>query len=453
MAVLIVAASPLQSDEGKQTILLSKHNFAAGSPAGIRSASEQRVCTFCHTPHGAKIAVPLWNHKDSTVAEYGVYTSSTLQSQLGQPGAADSSKLCLSCHDGTVALGNMADYGIIPFLQGSQYTIPASSPSNLYKGTGLAANHPFAFNPSNTVETQKPPVKDAVRLDREGRVQCTTCHDPHNEYIDPTVGKFLVESNARSALCLTCHTKLGRNTSSHRQPLNATDDTLYTAAQGAHTGYSGVSINGCESCHRPHNPTVSSRLLKAPEENTCYACHNGSVASTGNIQAEFQSKRYIHPVSTTPSVHDASEGPRSPQFQVPEKSVGAPRTAERPDCHDPHSGTLTTAVPPAVKGALLNVPGINNSGTEVARAAFEYQICFKCHADSANKPQYSDNGNSGIGFGRNPKRQTNQFNPSRYNTRSEFSSFVSGHPVVNPRGLSAGFWRRSSKLAIGGAWL
>jgi predicted CXXCH cytochrome family protein len=440
LAVLIMAAaSPLQADEGKQAILRSKHNFAAGSTADMRAAAEERVCIFCHTPHAAKAAVPQWNHSESKVAEYGMYSSSTLQSQIVQPAPADSSKLCLSCHDGTVALGNIADGSTIPFLQGSQATIPASSPSNLYKGIGLAANHPLAFKPANTLETQKPPAKDAVRLDPDGRVQCTTCHDPHNEYIDPTVGKFLVESNVRSALCLTCHTKLGWDTSSHRQPLNATNDTLYTTAQGAHTGYAGVSNNGCETCHRPHNAAVSARLLKAPEENACYACHNGSVASGGNIQAEFQTKRYVHPVSTTPSVHDASEGPQSPRFPVPEKSVGVPRHAECADCHDPHSSNSTTAVPPAVKGALLNVSGINTSGAEVPHAAFEYQICFKCHADSANKPQYSDNGNSGIGFGRNPKRQTNQFNPNRFNTRSEFSSFVSWHPVANPRGLSAGF--------------
>jgi predicted CXXCH cytochrome family protein len=438
IGVLLACATPLRAEEGKQAILHSKHNFAAGSTAEVRATTEQRVCTFCHAPHLAKPAVPLWSHQDSAVADYGPYSSSTVQSQIGQPGSADSSKLCLSCHDGTVALGNMADGATISFVQGPQYRLPASSPSNLFRGAGLGANHPFAFQPSNTPETVTPPVKAAVRLDAQGRVQCVSCHDPHNEFIDPTVGKFLVESNARSALCLTCHTKLGWSASSHRQPANTATDQLYTSAQGAHTGYSGVANNGCESCHRPHNASVSSRLLKSPEENVCYSCHNGSVTTNGNVQSEFQSKRYQHPVSTTPSTHDASEGPRSPQFPIPEKSVGAPRHAECPDCHDPHSSNSTAATPPSVKGALLNVFGISSSGAEVARAAFEYQICFKCHADSANKPQNLDSGNSGIGFGRNPKRQTAQFNPNAYNTRLEFASLVSWHPVVNPRGLGTG---------------
>jgi predicted CXXCH cytochrome family protein len=433
-----VIPSFLNAADGKQTILGSKHNFAVGSTAEVRATAEQRVCIFCHSPHLPKPAPMLWSHEESAVAEYGPYSSSTLGSQVGQPGTSDSSKLCLSCHDGTVALGNMADGASIPFLQGTQYRLPASSSSNLYKGTNLAANHPFAFQPANTVETQAPPSKDPVKLDPTGRVQCTTCHDPHNEFIDPTVGKFLVEANARSALCLTCHNKLGWNASSHRQPANTTVDPLYTSAQGAHTGYAGVANNGCETCHRPHNAALASRLLKGTEESVCYACHNGSVTSSGNVQTEFQSKRYMHPVSITPSVHDASEGPRSPQFPIPEKSAGTPRHAECPDCHDPHSSNSAAAIPPAVKGALLNVSGINAQGAEVAHVTSEYQVCFKCHGDSANKPQSQDRGTAGIGFGRNPMRQTEQFNPNAFNTRLEFSSLVSWHPVINPRGLSSG---------------
>ena len=216
IAALVAGMSLLHAADGKQTILNSKHNFAVGSTAAVRSTNEQRVCTFCHAPHLAKPAPMLWSHAESAVTAYGTYSSSTLGSPVGEPGAPDSSKLCLSCHDGTVALGNIADGASIPFVQGTQYRLPSSSSSNLYKGTNLAANHPFSFQSTNTAETQPPPAKNPVKLDSQSRVQCTSCHDPHNEFIDPTVGKFLVESNARSALCLTCHTKIGWSASSHR---------------------------------------------------------------------------------------------------------------------------------------------------------------------------------------------------------------------------------------------
>jgi len=44
----------------------------------------------------------LWNHQMSSVTNYIVYTSPTLKAVVGQPDG--SSRLCLSCHDGTVAL-------------------------------------------------------------------------------------------------------------------------------------------------------------------------------------------------------------------------------------------------------------------------------------------------------------------------------------------------------------
>jgi predicted CXXCH cytochrome family protein len=38
----------------------------------------------------------------------------------------------------------------------------------------------------------------------EGRVECVSCHDPHNQQ---GLDDLLVKSNRRSALCLTCHLK------------------------------------------------------------------------------------------------------------------------------------------------------------------------------------------------------------------------------------------------------
>ena len=84
----------------------SKHNLSA-SGAGALLASKDaadrstEICIFCHTPHTAKKA-GLWNRHDSTAA-YTPYRSTTIKANIGQPTGA--SKLCLSCHDGTVALG------------------------------------------------------------------------------------------------------------------------------------------------------------------------------------------------------------------------------------------------------------------------------------------------------------------------------------------------------------
>ncbi|MEZ5936155.1 MAG: hypothetical protein R3F54_30485 [Alphaproteobacteria bacterium] len=71
----------------------------------MRATEEDEVRVFCHTPHAANQDAPgpLWNRALST-ATYTPYSSLDAIG-LDQPGG--SSKLCLSCHDGTIAVGSV----------------------------------------------------------------------------------------------------------------------------------------------------------------------------------------------------------------------------------------------------------------------------------------------------------------------------------------------------------
>jgi predicted CXXCH cytochrome family protein len=417
-------------------VLNSKHDFRATSKATIRSVSGRDPCVFCHTPHNSNPGTYLWNQKLST-AQFPAYSSTTLQSSVTPIQPQDVSKLCLSCHDGTIALGDTLNNGLFQFVQGSAYALPATSASNLGAKGGFTDDHPFAFVPAHTSAIKIPPRTSPVRLDGSGKVQCTSCHDPHQENLDPTMGKFLVTQNAESALCLTCHVQAGWEYSEHRMPSNPTEDAKYTAAQGAHTGYVGVSKNGCESCHRPHAPETPQRLVKFVESSTCYQCHNGSVA-TLNIENEFLAKTYHHPVQITPSAHDASECPTSTLRPLPETSSATPRHSECVDCHNPHFANKNSAQPPLVNGTLLGVKGQSTGNTYILQSNNQYEICFKCHADSANKPQSTDFSVVGIGYGRNPQRMFEVNNPNRFNTRLEFQFSSSFHPVTRRGNLSTG---------------
>jgi predicted CXXCH cytochrome family protein len=417
-------------------ILNSKHDFRANSQSSVRSVNVNDACIFCHTPHNADPGSYLWNHKESNTVFPG-YTSSTMKSQPGIVEPKDVSKLCLSCHDGTIAVGDTENNGMIRFLQGDSYALPAGSSGNLAGQKGFADDHPFAFTPMPSSTIRTPAMGDPVQLDASRRLQCTSCHDPHAEDIDPVQKDFLVKPNPASAICLSCHTVPGWAQSAHRQPPNPGEDTLYGPAQGAHTGYVGVSKNGCESCHTPHSAGVAERLLKFGETATCYQCHDGSVARE-NIKQEFTSKMYVHPVTLAPTDHDASESPASAQHPMPETSSGTPRHVECVDCHNPHFSNARPAQPPLVGGALQGVSGITVAGTYAAQSTYQYEVCFKCHADSANKPQYFDTSTVGIGYGREPQREFNAGTPNRDNTRIEFGFSVSSHPVVRPSNLSSG---------------
>jgi hypothetical protein len=87
-----------------QSVVTTVHNLSVTGPGTVKASSETEVCIFCHTPHNSKPAGPLWNREDPG-ATYVLYNSSTLQAVPGQPDG--SSILCLSCHDGTIALGNV----------------------------------------------------------------------------------------------------------------------------------------------------------------------------------------------------------------------------------------------------------------------------------------------------------------------------------------------------------
>ena len=76
-----------------------------------------------------------------------------------------------------------------------------AGPSRLW--TDLSDDHPVSFvydadlvqkKLELTLPSLLPPQ---IRLDGSGQVQCTACHDPH----DDTFGKFLVMSNKCSYLC------------------------------------------------------------------------------------------------------------------------------------------------------------------------------------------------------------------------------------------------------------
>jgi len=423
MVVVSIALTP-RGALAQETVTspTNKHNLSTSGPGPVKAVAMTEICVFCHTPHNSNPVPPLWSQTLSGTT-YTRYTSTTMAATTGVP--QGSSKLCLSCHDGTVAIGSSLKYGQIP-LQGLSGGL-LTGPSSL--GTNLSDDHPISFVPVTGTELVNPPASSPVKLDPSGQVQCTTCHDPHEMEIDPTTGKFLVANNSSSSLCLTCHTKQywTSNPSTHM-----TSTKPYVAAQGAHTGYATVATNGCESCHKPHTATVAQRGLKAVEEATCAQCH-GPAAIGRNVQTEFM-KAYTHPTySTTPSVHDASESPTNPSHALPEPSAAAPRHAECEDCHNSHASYAATAAAPKGSGKVAGVWGINRNNAIVLPSGLppsvnEYEICLKCHGDSANMPQAG-----GAPYPPYPNRQAPQ-----WNKRLQFDpTAVSYHPIEAPARATA----------------
>ena len=133
---------------------------------------------------------------------------------------------CLSCHDGTLALGairtnpywaNNKTYQDGVSVTGHVDLVTGQFLTNAYGyvGTDLTNDHPISITYQNDLDTD---LKDpsgfvGVKLFGAGgnvtgnSVECGSCHNPHNYGTTGTTAPFLRASMAASALCLQCHTK------------------------------------------------------------------------------------------------------------------------------------------------------------------------------------------------------------------------------------------------------
>ncbi len=368
-AVVIVSAVFLSvSAEGQigqgASIIDTPHNLSVTGPGPIVAATEQRVCVFCHTPHAASPVHPLWNRFEP-VGAYTVYSSSSLDAVPGQP--TGTSKMCLSCHDGTIALGSVVSQGQVIQMSGGVTTMPISD-ANLQ--TDLSDDHPVSFRYDSVLAGQDPKLRSPaglpadVRLDTNQELQCTTCHDAH----DNTFGDFTVMDNTNSQLCNSCHQILSTTVTGHEN---------------------------CQGCHKTHTAPSGPFLLNGVNDRAaCLACHDGTTSGP-NIAADM-GKLFVH---DTDSISD-------PLDPIPDH-VGCA------DCHEPHTIDTGQAAAPNIHPNFGSVDGITSSGAPVSPAQFEFEVCFKCHDDQAAVQPWIS------------REIVNN------NTREEFSpSAISFHPVT-----------------------
>ncbi len=390
---------------GDESIVNSKHDLSVRGPGPIRAIGEDEVCIFCHTPHNAAPQTPLWN-RENPRTHYRIYDSSTTDARIDQPSGP--SKMCLSCHDGSMALGSLLSLSVTEPMVMTARTIPPGS-ADL---TGdLSDDHPIGFHYdralSNSDRQVRPPevVSRDMPMGPHGEVHCTTCHDPHNN----ALGDFLRVSDQMSAICVTCHDLDGWYRASHTTSRKRTTGRAVDARE--RLKYGTVRDNGCMVCHKIHSAPEAERLLRhTAEEDNCLNCHSGAVASF-NIAADIR-KRSGHDPRWRTGVHDAAETPFTMRRHV-----------ECVDCHNPHAaqanrvGVVRGTLGQTVKGPNLHVSGVTISGRETERADYLYEICLKCHGDSALRPRLGTS------------RQVSQTN-----VRFEFqTSNPSFHPVAGPR--------------------
>jgi len=361
-------AAPAAAQNQGATVINTPHNLSTSGPAVIRAATEEQVCIFCHATHRASPVQPLWNRQMSVTA-YIPYSSSALDALPGQPTGA--SKMCLSCHDGTIALGSVVSRTQVIQMASGITTLPPGT-SNL--GTDLSDDHPMSFAYDSSLAAKDaaivPPglLPAELKLDVHQELQCTTCHDAH----DNSRGDFLSMNNTQSAMCRSCH------------QISST---------------SVIAHEDCSACHQVHTAPSGPFLLKAATvSDTCLTCHDGSVLGAKNVAPDLVKF----------SVHDT--------FSAADPVDPVPGTTSCSSCHDPHTMLAGTGLAPTVHPNFGRVDGVNSGGIEVEAANNEYEVCYRCHADD-----------SAIEAPFVPRQH------QQTNTRLEFAlSAISYHPVQGP---------------------
>lgn len=357
-----------------EDILLTKHNFltndvfsvtAFKQPIGVTNQVQPEVCIFCHTPHGALSDIgvgrqaPLWN-QNLSAATYTLYDgvwSKTFQGydaldRKRPNGPTGYSKLCLSCHDGTLAMNSFAnapgyrststvEYTYATGYKAASATIPGSIPvanvldssaTSMYSGdtpltgTNLQNDHPISFTYDSWLFSNDKELKDpttigtnydttGIRLywDNEltlltNKVQCTSCHNPHLNYYkflraakydnvsnsaDPTY--FDANAADQRQICIICHDKTnweGTNAASHQKGKDKDGFPLihgYYRDADFDASHTAAQY-ACLNCHEAHSAQGTEWLLKGGVDTTT---GYGAIAAYNKTKSAIENTCYL----------------------------------------------------------------------------------------------------------------------------------------------------------------
>lgn len=172
-------------------IVNSKHDLRTGAGDGQKIGAAE-ICQPCHVPHNAVHAADqlLWNHEYTTQTGWVFYKSGSDMS--------GESKICLGCHDGVTGMDN---YG------GTTDGTDVMTNATTIIAQDMSQDHPVGFDfPGGTTGfwADATAESNGVKLPG-GRVECTSCHEPHDTLTGS--GKFLRLTTANSTLCVACHDK------------------------------------------------------------------------------------------------------------------------------------------------------------------------------------------------------------------------------------------------------
>ncbi|MCB0729635.1 MAG: cytochrome c3 family protein [Ignavibacteriae bacterium] len=156
-------------------------------------------CKICHvSSNEINYETPIWTN-EKTENYYIPYSSSTLDANIGQPSGV--TKMCLSCHDGTIAVDDQGGNANFTHKVLSS-EMNSNHPVSFVYNSFLAQKDGELYDPQTTSSGLGSTIEADLLID--GKLECISCHNPHKEMNNSSMLKI---SNLKSKLCLTCHIK------------------------------------------------------------------------------------------------------------------------------------------------------------------------------------------------------------------------------------------------------
>lgn len=219
VVLLLTVSARAQIAPAGSGVTMSPHNL---NTFGV-AVENQEVCRPCHTPHNANVTDgPLWNHEINWGATYKLFgIEHNTSFKANYVGLDEGSRLCLSCHDGAIAVDNYGGKTTgTKFITGDKAVGRNGDLSDdhpvgmIYPGvTGKNADGTYKYasagpynDPNGTEFTNKGDGRGISLVELPGTdnwgIGCSTCHGAHGN----TKGNFLRVSNTYSFICKRCHT-------------------------------------------------------------------------------------------------------------------------------------------------------------------------------------------------------------------------------------------------------